>query len=101
MVDGTFLKNNYKGVLLVATSVDGKSNLYHVAFGVVDSENERSWEWFMRQLKVVIADDHHLAFFSDKHVAIEKALENVFPTARHGICIHHLLNNVVTYFHGK
>lgn len=62
VVDGTFLKNKYKGVLLVATAVDGNSNLYPIAFGVIDSENEISWKWFMRQLNVVIADDHHLAF---------------------------------------
>uniref|UniRef100_A0A0D3CDV2 MULE transposase domain-containing protein n=1 Tax=Brassica oleracea var. oleracea TaxID=109376 RepID=A0A0D3CDV2_BRAOL len=79
VVDGTFLKNKYKGVLLVATILDGNSNLYYIAFGVVDSENERSWEWFMRKLKVVIANDHHLAFISDRHVAIGKALENI-PT---------------------
>ena len=78
MVDGTFLKNNYKGVLLVATSVDGNSNLYHVAFGVVDSKNERSWEWFMRQLKVVIADDHHLAFFRTNMWPSRKRLRTCF-----------------------
>nr|VDD44426.1 unnamed protein product [Brassica oleracea] len=77
VVDRTFLKNKYKGVLLVATIVDGNSNFYYIAFGVVDSENERSWEWFMRKLKVVIANDHHLAFISDRHVAIGKAVENI------------------------
>ncbi|XP_048629915.1 uncharacterized protein LOC106413961 [Brassica napus] len=83
VVDGTFLKSKYKGVLMVATALDGNSNLYPIASGVVDSENDRSWEWFMRQLKVVIA------------------LAKVYPHAHHGICIHHLLNNVVTYFKGK
>ncbi|XP_013732605.1 uncharacterized protein LOC106436194 [Brassica napus] len=101
VVDGTFLKSKYKGVLLVATAVDRNSNLYPIAFGIVDSKNERSWEWFMRQLKVVIVDDHHLAFISDRHGSIAKAIENVYPLARHGICIHHLVNNVVTYYHGK
>src|SRR5690606_11425483 len=66
-VDRTFLKNKYKGVLLVATTLDGNPNLYPIAVGVVDSENERSWQGFMRQLKVVITDDHHLAFISDSH----------------------------------
>ena len=35
VVDGTFLKNKYKGVLLVATAVDGNSNLYPIAFGLL------------------------------------------------------------------
>ena len=88
-------------MLLVATAIDGNSNLYPIAFGIVDSENEQSWEWFMRQLKVVVADDNGLAFISDRQVSIAKALEKVYPLARHGICIHHLLNNVISYFKGK
>ncbi|XP_013645439.1 uncharacterized protein LOC106350044 [Brassica napus] len=101
VVDGTFLKSKYKGVLLVATALDGNSNLYPIAFGVVDSENDRSWEWFMRQLNVVIADDQGLAFVSDRNTSLAKAIAKVYPHAHHGIFIHHLLNNVVTYFKGK
>ncbi|XP_048596411.1 uncharacterized protein LOC106365020 [Brassica napus] len=62
VVDGTFLKSKYKGVLLVATALDGNSSLYPIAFEVVDSENDLAWNCFMRQLNVVIADDHSLAF---------------------------------------
>ncbi|XP_013689379.2 uncharacterized protein LOC106393193 [Brassica napus] len=72
VVDGTFLKSKFKGVLLVATAIDGNSNLYPIAFGIVDSENEQSWEWFMRQLKVVVADDNGLAFISDRQVSISE-----------------------------
>ncbi|XP_018466423.1 uncharacterized protein LOC108837921 [Raphanus sativus] len=68
VVDGTFLKNKYRGVLLVVTAVDGNSNLYPIAFGVVDSENDDSWGWFFRQLKMVIADCQDLAFVSDRNV---------------------------------
>ncbi|XP_024013909.1 uncharacterized protein LOC112087988 [Eutrema salsugineum] len=74
VVDGTFLKNKYKGVLLVATALDGNSNLYPIAFGVVNSENDLSWEWFMRQLKVVIADEaskeYRVSAFDTKFAAI-------------------------------
>ncbi|XP_048611983.1 uncharacterized protein LOC106403797 [Brassica napus] len=101
VVDRIFLKSKFKGVLLVATAIDGNSNLYPIAFGIVYSENEQSWEWFMRQLKVVVADDNGLAFISDRQVSIAKALEKVYPLARHDICIHHLLNNVISYFKGK
>ena len=47
VVDRTFLKNKYKGVLLVATAVDGNSNLYPIEFEVVDSENDDSWRWLI------------------------------------------------------
>ena len=98
VVDGTFLKRKYKGVLLVATSLDENSNLYPISFGVVDSENDLAWNWFMRQLNVVIADDHSLAFVSDRNSSIAKAIARVYPQAHHGICIHHLLNNVCNIF---
>ncbi|XP_018453871.2 uncharacterized protein LOC108825020 [Raphanus sativus] len=101
VVDGTFLKSKYKGVLLVATALDGNSNLYPIAFAVVDSENDRSWDWFMRKLKVVVADERSLAFVSDRNGSLCKAIENVYPLSQHGICIHHLLNNVVSHFRGR
>ena len=37
-IDGTFL-----GVFLVATTQDGNSKCYLIAWGIVDSENEDSW----------------------------------------------------------
>lgn len=101
VVDGTFLKNKYKGVLLVATAVDGNSNLYPIAFGVVDSENVESWGWFFRQLSVVVADSKDLAFISDRNASIAKAIGTVYPQSTHGICIHHVLTNVVKSFKGK
>ncbi|XP_056850897.1 uncharacterized protein LOC130507068 [Raphanus sativus] len=101
VVDGTFLKNKYKGVLLVATAVDGNYNLYPLAFGVVDSENDDSWGWFFRQLKEVVADSHDLAFVSDRNSSIAKAIATVYPRSAHGICIHHLLTNVVKHFKEK
>ncbi|XP_020874789.1 uncharacterized protein LOC110226681 [Arabidopsis lyrata subsp. lyrata] len=101
VVDGTFLKSKYKGVLLVATAVDGNSNLYPIAFGVARSENDASWEWFFLQLKTLIADDQGLAFVSDRHLSISKSLEKIYPLASHGICIHHLIGNVITYHSGR
>ena len=100
VVDETFLKSISKGVLLVATALYGNSNLYPILFVIVDSENDKSWEWFMRKLKVVVSDNG-LAFISDRQAPIVKALENVYPLARHGICIHHLLNNMVSQIKGK
>ncbi|KAL0696746.1 hypothetical protein Bca4012_063926 [Brassica carinata] len=101
VVDGTFLKNKNKGTLLVATAVDGNSNLYPIAFGLVDSENDDSWGWFFRHLKVVIPNSQDLAFISDRIVCIAKAIGTVYPQAAHGICIHHLLSNVVAFFKTK
>ncbi|XP_024014015.1 uncharacterized protein LOC112088093 [Eutrema salsugineum] len=98
VVDSTFLKGKYKRVLLVATTLDSNSNLYPIAFGVVDSEKDLSWERVLRKLNIVIADDQILAFISDQNTSVIKTLAKVFTQSTHGICIHHLLTNVVTYF---
>ena len=50
LVDGTFLKSKYKGVMMIATLQDGNHHCYPVAFGIVDSKNDASWNWFMRKL---------------------------------------------------
>ena len=41
-VDGTHLHEKYKGMLLIATCVDGNNNIYPLAFDIVDGENDAS-----------------------------------------------------------
>jgi hypothetical protein len=45
-VDGTFLTGKYRGVLLIATGVDGEDRLAPLAFALAESENIDSWSWF-------------------------------------------------------
>ncbi|KAL5538739.1 hypothetical protein UlMin_045809 [Ulmus minor] len=56
-VDGTFLKSKYKGVMMIATLQDGNHHYYPIAFGIVDLENDVSWNWFLRKLQEIIPDD--------------------------------------------
>ncbi|KAH9726740.1 SWIM-type domain-containing protein [Citrus sinensis] len=97
-VDGTFMRGKYKGTLFIATSLDGNNQLYPVAFGVGDSENDASWEWFFMKLRESIGDVPNLVFISDRHGSIKKAVDKVFPTAGYGICTHHLKQNVNAHF---
>ncbi|CAL1383755.1 unnamed protein product [Linum trigynum] len=43
VVDGTFLTGKYKGVLLMASSFDGRKKIFPIAFTIVESENTESW----------------------------------------------------------
>ena len=52
VVDGTFLKEKYGGILLVATVQDGDSHIYPLAFGIEDSENDDAWEWFFHEVEI-------------------------------------------------
>ncbi|XP_077230119.1 uncharacterized protein LOC143863317 [Tasmannia lanceolata] len=51
LVDGTHLRGKYLGILLIAIGIDGNNGLYPLAFGVVETENEDSWQWFLILLK--------------------------------------------------
>ncbi|KAG7542685.1 hypothetical protein ISN45_Aa07g026420 [Arabidopsis thaliana x Arabidopsis arenosa] len=101
VVDGTFLHGSYKGTLLTALAQDGNFQIYPIAFGIVDTENDDSWRWFFTQLKVVIPDDKDLAIISDRHKSIGKAIGEVFPLASRGICTYHLYKNILVKFKGK
>ena len=73
-IDDTFLKSQYKGVLLVATTQDGNGQCYSIAWGIIDSENEDAWTWFLSKLKEVIGDSDELAFISDRAPSIKKVI---------------------------
>ena len=85
-IDGTFLKGQYRGVLLVVTAQDGNGQCYPLAWGIVDSENEDAWTWFLTQLKEVISNTDKLALISDRAPSIKKAISTVFEKAHHGAC---------------
>ncbi|CAA7025722.1 unnamed protein product [Microthlaspi erraticum] len=51
VVDGTHLTGKYGGVLLVAAGQDANFQVFLLAFGIVDAENNESWGWFMTKLQ--------------------------------------------------
>ncbi|XP_023644496.1 uncharacterized protein LOC111832414 [Capsella rubella] len=95
VVDGTHLKGRFLGVLLVAVGQDGNGRIFPIAFGIVDSENDDAWEWFLTQLRAVCIDHHELVIVSDRHKSIGKTIMKVFPLAHRGICTYHLYQNII------
>ena len=49
-VDGTFLKARFILTLLLAVGIDADGRNLLLAWGVVESENRDSWEWFFHHL---------------------------------------------------
>ena len=43
VIDGTHLKGKYKGILFIATTMDGNGQIFSIAFGVRHLENDRCW----------------------------------------------------------
>ena len=89
-VDGTFLKGKSYGTLLLATAQDGDNHLFPLAFSIVDSENDKSWSWFLNHIRVVYGVRKEMVFVSDRHNSIQKAVNTVFQEAKFAICMQHL-----------
>ncbi|KAL5577592.1 hypothetical protein UlMin_019291 [Ulmus minor] len=95
VVDGTFLKEKHGGILFVACAKDGNNGIFPLAFGVGESENNEAWEWFFTSLKEAIGGHEELCIVSDRHLSIANAIKIVYPKAHHGICMHHLKENLI------
>ena len=50
-IDGTHLKRKYKVTLFVVAYLDNNEQIYHLNFGVGDTENEQSYTWFFEMFK--------------------------------------------------
>ncbi|XP_073037008.1 uncharacterized protein [Primulina eburnea] len=72
-IDGTWLKDKYNGVLLVASAQDGNYHQYPLAWGIVDVECTSSWSWFLMKLLEVVPDEDELVIISDRHQGIINA----------------------------
>ncbi|XP_055961863.1 uncharacterized protein LOC126681856 [Mercurialis annua] len=97
-VDGTFLTSAYGGTLLTACAQDGNGKIFPLAFCVVDSENDESWEWFMKRIRDAFGVRIDMCIVSDRHESIKNAANSVFPDSAHVICTFHLFNNIKKNF---
>lgn len=77
IIDGTHLKGKYAGCLLTASAQDGNFQIFPIAFGIVDSENDQAWTWFFNKLKGIVADSEDLVFVSDRHNSIYSRIRRV------------------------
>lgn len=77
IIDGTSLKGRYGGCLLSACAQDANFQIFPLAFGVVDSENDSAWEWFLQKLSTFVVDSAEVVFISDRHGSIYTGLKKV------------------------
>ncbi|KAL5560647.1 hypothetical protein UlMin_036858 [Ulmus minor] len=100
-IDATHMKGKYRGVLFMAVCHDANQQIFLLAFGIGDSENDAAWTWFLRRIKDVFGERPGHVIVSDRHRSINNAVKEVFPNAFHGICMYHLLNNLKNKFKTK
>ncbi|KAK2648974.1 hypothetical protein Ddye_016463 [Dipteronia dyeriana] len=100
-VEGTHLKRRFGGTMFVATAQYENEQVYPIAFGYGDSENNLSLEWFLDCLRGALGHIDDLVFISDRHANIEVEISKVLPYATHTICCWHFYENIKKRYHRK
>ncbi|RZC69566.1 hypothetical protein C5167_032715 [Papaver somniferum] len=72
-VDAAHLKRKYLGHMMAATGLTGNDKIFPLAYGVVSSENEANWKWFLDNLKKVLSPlRSKLTFVSDRGIGLRE-----------------------------
>ena len=100
-VDATFLTGHFKGSLITACTLDVNRHIFLLAMAIVDSENDASYCWFFENFRRSFGTRSELVIVSDRHNSINKAVQQIYPEAFHGICVYHLEQNLRTRFHNS
>jgi hypothetical protein len=98
-IDGTFLIGKYRGTLLIAISCDANNKLVPLAFALVEKENNDSWGWFLRLVRIhVVGPGREVGVISDRHQGIlnvvREEIEGYAPL-HHRWCTRHLVENLL------
>ncbi|XP_058070993.1 uncharacterized protein LOC131220033 [Magnolia sinica] len=93
-VNAAHLTGRYKGVLFMATTLDGNNHIFPVMCGIRESENNSSWRWFLGILSKSIENLPRLMIVLDRHKGLVSEVPNMFPHAIHGYYAHHILGNM-------
>ncbi|XP_070026502.1 uncharacterized protein [Nicotiana sylvestris] len=97
VVDGTFLKSAYRGIMLTARTMDAAGTILPLAYVVVDSENDASWKWFFEQFKQAYGERPSMCVVSDRNESILKATSIVYTGMPHS-CMWHIWTNIRSKF---
>ncbi|GKB96929.1 hypothetical protein Tco_0983066 [Tanacetum coccineum] len=95
-LDGAFMRGQYSGQMLTAVGVDANNGIYPVAYGIVESENQYSWTWFL----TCLGDDFDLytnsnfTFITDRQKGLVPTIAKLFPAAEHRFCVRHINENM-------
>ncbi|KAI5328989.1 hypothetical protein L3X38_028386 [Prunus dulcis] len=91
--------NTEQGQLLCASGKNGNQGFYPLAFGVVDSETEENWTWFLQHLAFILLPmGRVVTFFSDRNQGLLNTMGFVFPEWPHSYCYYHLKQNLISKY---
>ena len=94
-MDGTFTKTQFIQTLLLAVGIDADNHAVLLAWGLVESETQDSWRFFLTDLKsaMPIVNSSHVTLMSNRDKGLAAASTEL-PETKHAHCIQHLAENV-------
>ncbi|KAK3225365.1 hypothetical protein Dsin_005227 [Dipteronia sinensis] len=93
-IDDTHLKGKFSGIMFVAICLDANNQVFPLAYGFGDVEDEMSWTWFLNELKNAISSLEDCMIISDRHLGIKAAMEKVYPNVPHRYYVLHMAQNI-------
>nr|GEV94974.1 hypothetical protein [Tanacetum cinerariifolium] len=95
-LDCAFMRGQYPGQMLTAVGVDANNGIYHVAYGIVESENQYSWTWFLKYLgdDFDLYNNSNFTFITDRQKDVSPVLAKLFPSTEHRYCVRHINENI-------
>ena len=100
IIDATYKTNEYRIPLLEVVGITSTLRICSLMFTYLPNEKSDQLTWALGTLKNLMFGKGALmpsVFVSDRDLALMKAMETCFPTARHILCIWHINQNVVKY----
>ncbi|XP_077246032.1 uncharacterized protein LOC143885872 [Tasmannia lanceolata] len=100
LVDATYLRGKYRGILLAATGIDGSGGLFPLAFAMVETELYGSWLWFLLLFRhsLMSAERNVITIASDRMKGLRRAVADALPSSYHSYCIRHMSANFYSTF---
>ncbi|XP_021817352.1 uncharacterized protein LOC110759580 isoform X1 [Prunus avium] len=97
MMDCTYKTNRYHYPLLEVVGITSTDITFSVAFVFLDSEKEDNYIWALSRLRGVMVEcAMPNVIVTDLDLPLMRAVEVVFPTARHLLCKWHINKNVLS-----
>jgi len=91
--DTTFCTNKFKYPLAALIGMDGFGRTVVFALALLKDETCESFEWLFESILLAVPVAPKI-IFTDEDLAMKKAIEKVFPDAKHRLCAWHLERNL-------
>ena len=99
-IDGTFMKHELRGTLLVACLRNSNNEIQVVAVAWVSGETKENWSWFVKFL-FQTTNQPPAFVISDRDKGLIPAMEKETSTTPHFFCVRHMLENFNAKFHSQ